>query len=166
MHDIHKNPILYYVLAPLLVGLWPLLVWAVYLPRAEAAWEEDQQFYRDATDNIVEILEKDPDRLKIAAESKSLGKFTYAEAVDRVANLCRIPSSNYTLSSGNIVTSGGKETQQARVRLIDVSIVQAARFLSTIQSMWGNLNCERVRLTKKAGMPDLWDMDLNFQYEY
>lgn len=166
MQDIYKNPIFYYVLAPLLVGLWPLLVWGMYLPGAEAAWEDDQELYEEAVASIVEILDKDPDRLKIAAESQGLGKFAYAEAVDRVANLCRIPSSNYTLSTGIPVTSGGRESQQARVRLIDVSIVQAAKFLSTIQSMWVRLSCERVRLTKKAGMPDLWDMDLNFQYEY
>jgi len=166
MRDMYKNPILYYVLAPILAGLWPLLVWGVYLPQAEEAWDSEQKLYGEATASIVEILDKDPDRLKIVDETKSLGRFAYAEAVDRAANLCRIPSSNYRLSSGSTVTSGGKESQQARVSLIDVSIVQAARFLSTIQSMWVNLSCERIRLTKKAGMPDLWDMDVTFQYSY
>jgi hypothetical protein len=166
MRDVFKNPVFYYVLAPILVGLWPLLVWGMYLPKAEKAWEDDRKLYNEAKTSIVEILEKDPDRLKIAAESKSLGRFTYAEAVDRVANLCRIPSSNYTLSTGIPVTSGGKESQQARVNLVDVSIVQGAKFLSTIHSMWVNLNCDRIRLTKKPGMPDRWDMDLTFQYSY
>ncbi len=166
MRDIYKNPIFYYALAPILAGLWPLLVWGVYLPQAEEAWDSDQKLYKEATASIVEILDKDPDRLKIVAETKSLGRFAYAEAVDRATNLCRIPSSNYRLSTGSIVTSGGKETQQARVNLIDVGIVQVAQFLSTIQSMWVNLSCERIRLTKKAGMPDLWDMDVTFQYAY
>ena len=32
MKDVYKNPILYYILVPVVVALWPLLVWSVYLP--------------------------------------------------------------------------------------------------------------------------------------
>jgi hypothetical protein len=35
MREVYKNPMLYYLLIPVLVGIWPLLVWGVYLPRAE-----------------------------------------------------------------------------------------------------------------------------------
>jgi hypothetical protein len=122
--------------------------------------------YGDAQNLIVELIEKDPDRLTAARESQKLGKFTYAEAVDRVANLCRIPSGSLDLTTGNIVTSAKRETQQARVGLSDVSIVQAAKFLSTIQAMWVSLTCDRVKLSKKQGMPDQWDMDLSFKYDY
>jgi hypothetical protein len=166
MRDIYRNPIFYYVLVPILVSLWPLLVWCMYLPRAEKAWDEDQKSYADATASILNILERDPDRLKIVQGTKSLGKFAYAEAVDRAVNLCGIRSSQYTLSSGQMVTTGKKESQQARVGLVGVGIVQAAKFLSTIQSMWVNLNCERLKLTKKPGAPDQWDMDMTFRYDY
>ncbi|NLZ06309.1 MAG: hypothetical protein GXY19_14155 [Phycisphaerae bacterium] len=166
MRDIYKNPILYYVLAPILVGLWPLLVWGMYLPRAQKAWDEDEKLYAEAKNTILSIIERDPERVKLAQDTKSLGKFAYAEAVDRVVNLCGIRSSQYTLSSGQVVTTGKKESQQARVGLVGVSIVQAARFLSTIQSMWVNLNCERLKLTKKPGVPDQWDLDMTFQYDY
>jgi len=166
MRELYRNPMLYYVLAPILVSLWPLLVWGFYLPKGEEAWQEDQRLFHQAQDLMVELLEKDPDRLKAAEESQKLGEFTYAEAVNRAANLCRIPSSKVNLSTGDIVTSAGKETQQARVSLSDVGIVQAARFLSTIQAMWMTLTCDRVKLSKKEGMPDQWDMDLNFKYDY
>ena len=166
MRELYRNPMVYYMLAPVLIAVWPLLVWGVYLPRAERGWEQDQKLYADATNHILDILDEDPERLKVAEESRELGKFAYAEAVDRVANLCRIPSGNPDLTTGNIVTSGSKETQQARVGLTDVGIVQAARFLSTIQSMWVNLTWDRVKLTKKDGMPDQWDMDLAFKYDY
>jgi hypothetical protein len=166
MRDIYKNPMFYYVLAPILVGLWPLLIWSMYLPRAQQAYRTDEGLYEEAAVSIMEILEKDPERLEIAAESKNLGKFAYSEAVDRAANLCRILSSSYTLNTGIPVTSGKKESQQARVGLMNVSIVQAAKFLWTIQSMWVNLNCERARLTKKAGMPDQWDIDMTFRYDF
>lgn len=166
MRELYRNPMLYYVLAPILVIVWPLLVWGHYLPKAADTWERDQQLYADAQDLMVELLEKAPDRLKAAEESQKLGKFTYAEAVDRAANLCRIPSGSLNLTTGNIVSSGGKKTQQARVSLSDVSIVQAAKFLSTIQAMWMTLTCDRVKLSKRKGMPDQWNMDLNFKYDY
>lgn len=166
MRELYRNPMLYYVLVPILVIVWPLLVWGYYLPQAETVWEQDQQFCGDAQNLMVELLEKDPDRLKAAKESQKLGKFTYAEAVDRVANLCRIPSDSWNQQASNIVSSGGKKTQQAHVVLSDVSIVQAAKFLSTIQAMWMTLTCDSVKLSKREGMPDQWNMDLNFKYDY
>jgi len=166
MRELYRNPMLYYALIPVLAGAWPLLVWAYYLPEAKATWERDQQLYGEAQALMVELLEKDPDRLNAAEESQKLGEFTYHEAVPRVANLCRIPSAKVNLSTGDIVKSAGKKTQQARVSLSDVNIVQTARFLSTIQSMWVTLTCDRVKLSKREGMPDQWNMDLNFKYDY
>lgn len=166
MQEFYKNPLVYYVLVPALICFWPLLVWAYYLPRAEATWDKDRQLYSEATNLMVEILNKDPERLETAVDTQKLGKFTYYDAVNRVANLCRIPSASLELNTGGMVTSGNRETQQARVNLGDVGIVQAARFLSTIQSMWVNLTCDRVKLTKKEGMPDQWDISLNFKYDY
>ena len=166
MREIYRNPMLYYALIPVLAVIWPVLVWGFYLPEAEKSWDKDQQSYGEATARILDILNKKPDILDVAMDTQSLGKFNYAEQVDRVANLCRIPSSNLDLSTGNIITTGGRETQQARVTLTNINIVQGARFLSTIQSSWVNLTCDRVKLTKKEGMPDQWDMDLNFKYDY
>lgn len=166
MQEIYKNPMLYYVLAPIAVLAWPLLVWGVYLPRAQSDWDKDQGFYQEATGHLLEILERDPDRLERAKVTQSLGKFTYHEAVDRVANLCRIPSGKVDLRTGLPIKVSKKEVQQARVSLSDIGIVQAAKFLSTIQSDWVNLTCERVKLSKKDGMPDQWDMDLTFRYNY
>ena len=166
MRELYRNPMLYYVLAPILVSIWPLLVWGIYLPKGEEAWQQAQRLFYEAQDLLVELLEKDPGRLQDALVSKELGKFTYAVAIDRAANLCRIPSGNLNLTTGSIVPSGGKKTQQARVGLGDIGIVQAAKFLSTIQAMWVNLTCDRVKLSTKEGMPDQWDMDLNFKYDY
>ncbi len=166
MRELYKNPLVYYVAAPVIVCIWPLLVWAHYLPQSENAWQRDQQLFDDAQNLMVEIINKDPERLKMAEESKELGKFSYADAVNRVANLCRIPSDSLELNTGRMGTSSGRETQQARVNLSDVSIVQAAKFLSTIQSMWVNLTCDRVKISRKEGMPDRWDMGLNFKYDY
>ena len=166
MRDIHRNPVFYYLLIPVLVAAWPLLVWTLYLPKAEKVWEQEQQSYEEATAHILDILTKDPERLNVTKAASGLGNFTYPEAVDRVANLCRIPSGNLDLSTGKIMESRGKKTQQARVSITDISIVQSATFLSNIQSTWAYLSCDRVKLSKKKGMPDQWDMDLTFKYDY
>lgn len=165
MRDLYKNPMLYHILAPVLLGLWPLFVWASYLPATKEALQKDLGQYVDANDLIQRILELDPDRTN-PVDGVSLGKFTYADAVDRAANLCSIPSGKCDLSSGRITSSGGKKIQQARVKLADVSIVQTANFLSRILSTWVSLTCDRIKLSKKEGMPDQWDIDLTFTYNY
>ena len=59
-----------------------------------------------------------------------------------------------------------KKTQNAKVTLKTVGIVQAATFLSYIQSMWVGLKCDQIKLTKKKGMPDQWDVEMKFWYTY
>jgi len=166
MKEVYKNPMLYYLVAPLLVAVWPLLVWAVYLPRTQEDWEGEQSFFGDGQTYIMDILRLDPDRLDIARDSEVSGEFSYAKAIDRVANLCRIPAGKCDYSAGSIVPSGNKRKQQARVKLTDVDVVQAATFLSRIQSTWVKLTCDKVKLTKDKGLPDQWDVDFTFWYYY
>jgi hypothetical protein len=49
-----------------------------------------------------------------------------------------------------------------------VDIAKFAKFLSMIQLRWGNLQCERVKLTKKEGLTDkdVWDVDMEFKYYF
>ncbi len=165
MRDLYRNPMFYYVLAPILIGIWPLLVWAVYLPGTTDGRAADEDSLGEAHTAILEILEFDPDRLTIEGGDQGF-KFTYAEAIDRAANVCNIPSANYANIAGGISKSGGKETQGAHVSLDNVGVVQVARFLSTLQSTWVNLTCEKITLKMKEGMRDQWDVDLNFRYSY
>jgi hypothetical protein len=166
MREIYRNPVLYYLLIPALVAMWPLLVWGLYLPRAQRSQETEYSLYIEGQNHIIDILQIDPDRLKFVDPSEESGEFSYVKAVDRVANLCRIPAGGCKYTAGNIINAGGKRRQDARVKVTDVSVVQAARFLSTIQSMWVNLTCEKVKLTRKKGMADQWDVDFTFLYYY
>jgi hypothetical protein len=86
--------------------------------------------------------------------------------VTRAANLCKIPPGNWSSSSSGTMVSGGKKRQDARVELKSVGIVQAAKFLWTMQSMWVTLQCEAITLTKNKGTPDQWKADLRFMYHY
>jgi uncharacterized protein with von Willebrand factor type A (vWA) domain len=168
MKDIYKNPILYYIAVPVIAGLWPLLVWAIYLPAAQKDVEEQMAQYEKAEPTMMEILTLEPDRLEFADANDNAADFTYGEAVDRVAKLCRIPPSKYNISSAMIITTNEKKSQSANVDLKQIDIRKFARFLSMMQLRWANLQCERLKLSKKKNLPDndMWDVDIQLKYIY
>jgi hypothetical protein len=167
MREVYKNPMLYYLLIPVLIGMWPLLVLGVYLPRAEHDREVEGGLCVQGQACVFEILKIDPDRPNMASTNLVPAEFSYGAAVDRVANLCKIPASNWICQAGGIMASSGKKRQDAMVKLTNVGISQAARFLWRIQSMWPiRLTCESMKLQKKKGMPDQWDVDFSFLYYY
>jgi hypothetical protein len=167
MREVYKNPMLYYLLIPVLVGIWPLLVWGVYLPRAEHEREIEGGLCVQGQGSVMDILGIDPDRPNMKSTNLVPPEFSYLAAAGRVANLCKIPASNWTSAAGNNIVSSGKKRQDARVKLTAVSIRQAAKFLWTIQSMWpSRLTCENLKLQKKKGMPDQWDVEFSFLYYY
>ncbi len=166
MKQFYKNPALYYILAPAIVALWPLLIWGVYLPAAEHKWQVEKSQYNKGQEVIAEILALDPDRVKFADSNSASVEFDYASAIEKTAGACRIAPTNYKLSSGIIITSGGQKSQSAKVDLKGIDVAKFAKFLSTIQLRWANLQCTQVKLTKKKGLPDTWDVDLNFKYYY
>lgn len=164
MKDIYKNPTLYYILVPCLVALWPLLVWAAYLPGAKRGYEQEAAQYVEAQVKIATILGRDPTRLELTDPSKTADKFYYATAVSDIARMCGISAMNYTTSSKPVRTSGGKESQSAKVVLKQVDIKSFSTFLSKIQLRWANLQCDSVTLTQKKGLKDVWKVDLDFKY--
>ncbi len=167
MKEIYKNPILYYLSIPALVAIWPLLICTVYLPHTGHNWNEQKNQYIKAQKIITEILALDPERLEFSGSDEAEAKFDYAVAVEKVASLCRIPTANYKLSSGIIITTKKQKSQRANVRLKDVEITKLARFLSTIQLRWANLQCIQLKkLQKKKGLADSWDADLDFKYYF
>ncbi len=166
MKDIYKNPALYYILVPAIVALWPLLIWGVFLPGANRSLNKELEDYKDAKSIMEEILRLDPDRLELVESKVDAEEFDYARSVQQVATVCGIPSANYKLSSGIIITSEGQKSQNANVALREVDLERFAKFLSTIQLRWVSLQCNRLKLTKKKGLPDAWDADLEFKYYY
>ena len=167
MKDIYKNMTLYYILVPVVVALWPLLVWGVYLPGAKRSGKSEIAEYTTARSIMLEILILDPGRLEFTDANSASAEFAYVSAVDRVASFCGISSANYTLSSGPIITRRGKKSQTANVGLKDISTTKFAKFLSTIQLRWADLECMQLKkFKKKVGFPDMWDVDLEFKYYY
>ena len=166
MKEIYKNPVLYYIVIPLLVALWPLLVWGVYLPAAGENWEEGKAEYEEALVTMLDILAIDPERLEFVDPNAASTKFDYLVAVDKVASQCRISAADYTFSSGPVIKDGDQKSQTATVTLKAVDMARFANFLSTFQLRWANLQCTKIKLTKKKGLPDTWKADLDFKYYY
>ena len=168
MKDIYKNPVLYYIIIPIIVAVWPLLVRGFYLPAAQEDVKEQITQSERAIPIMLDILNLDPERLQFADANNAASEFTYDGAVDWVTSICKIPSSEYKVSSSLIITANKQKTQSAKVDLRQVGIIRFAKFLSMIQLRWANLQCERVKLTKKEGLADkdVWDMDIEFKYYY
>ncbi len=168
MRDIYKNPVVYYIAVPLLVALWPVLVWAIYLPSAQKDLDEDLNQYNKAQDIMLKILNLDPGRLDFRDPNESSVEFTYDRAIERVTGLCDIAPGKYKLNSGLPIESNGQKTQSANVRLQEIDIVRFSKFLSLIQFRWPNLKCNRLKLTRKEGLPnmDVWDIDIELKYYY
>jgi hypothetical protein len=166
MKDIYRNPIFYYILVPVVIALWPLLIWARYLPKAREDFEKEHAGYIEAERVMLDILALDPDRLEFSDPNNAAAEFDYAKAIHRVAALCQIPPDNCKFNSGMVMKSAGRKSQTAKVGLKSVSVKTFARFLSTIQLRWADLQCTKVKLTKRKGSPDSWDVDLDFKYYY
>lgn len=166
MKDLHKNPTLYYILVPVLVGFWPLLVWAMYLPAAKKTLNTEAQLAKKGEGLAVKILVLDPERVDAIDANKPPTEFSYSMAVDKVAGKCNIPSSKYKLSTGPAIMKNKEKSQTANLRINDISVLQLAQFLSLMQHHWGTLRCEDIAMTKvKAeARPDVWTVELRLNY--
>jgi len=158
--EIYRNPIFYYIAVPAVITLWPLLVWAVYLPKTDKALQEQIDNYTNAQPVISQILELDGERLKAANSAGKNDEFDYATAVQQVASLCGIPPTQYTFSSGVVMKTGDQKSQSARVELKRVELVKFSRFISAMQLRWANLQCTTIKLKLNKDQPDIWDIDI------
>jgi hypothetical protein len=166
MNDIYKKPIFYYVLVPVLVGLWPLWLFTAGLPGAKSGYEKDVIQYQDAEKSIKDILENlDPQRLDYAMAKKTRDDFDYATAIDQVTKFCRIGASGYKLSSSPTrKTKGGQKSQDASMTIDKIDIETFAKFISVMHMRWSSLQCSNVTLTKIKGQKNTWKADIRFIY--
>jgi len=166
MTDIYKNPILYYIIVPVLAAIWPAFLFIHYLPAAQGKLISDINDYTDANNIMLDILLLSPERIESDDPNKEVIEFAYDRVVDEVATFCNIPATKCKLNAGSTIESKASKTQSASVRLSDIDITKFAKFLSTIQARWPKLVCDTVRLTKKENVPDGWEILIEFKYFY
>ena len=161
MKDAIKNPLLYFLVVPVCIAIWPLLVWAMYLPRTQDNFTKEQSSYKEGEEIIKHILELDPDRIKMA--KKEDGKeFEYSTAVSAAAAKCGISSQHYSHST----KPRRKGIQTCRVELKEVGIRKFAEFLSGIVLQWPSLECDKVIFKPNKKKKDVWNIDMEFKYEF
>ena len=165
MKDIYRKPIFYYVLVPVLVGLWPFWLAALGLPGAKDSYKKEAGQYDEAEKLITQILDLDPQRLDYAKAKKTGDEFDYTTAIDQVTKFCKIAPTNYKLSSSPIRRmKGGQENQDATMTIDKIDIERFARFLSVMHMRWSGLQCTNVTLAKIKGEKDAWKVDVRFIY--
>jgi hypothetical protein len=165
MKDLLRQSIVYYIAAPVVLALWPLLLWLYYLPHAADTLKTEQKIYIEAKPLAEQILTLDPERRSYGDEKKTTG-FDYTVAIDTAAKKLRIPSTNYTVSSKPLQRSRNQKSRDCQVTINEIDITNFARFLSNLQLTWANLQCQKVTLTKKQDLPDAWKVDLSLKYYY
>jgi hypothetical protein len=165
MKDIYRNPMFYYILVPLLIGIWPLSIWLVYLPRAEESLKNDGKTYEQSKEVMERILTLDPTQLELAQANTADDKFDYNIAVDMAAAKCGIVTKGVNVSPPRFVRK--QQTQDARVTLENVDITGFAKFITSLQIAWPSLQCEKIDLAKKPGaVADQWNIDVTLKYYY
>lgn len=164
--DFFKNPVFFYVLIPVVAAAWPLLVWGRYLPAAQKNLARWKGWFPDVNALAVEILRLEPDRL-IEGAPQVKEQFDYLTAISRAATKSGIPSGSYPHTTGMMARSSkGQQTQTATVTLKGVDIVQACKFLSTIQLDWPHLECTSIKLLQDKGTLDRWTVTMGLEYFY
>jgi len=166
MKEIYTKPIFYYVLVPVLVGLWPIWLLTAGLPGAKTNYKNEIAQYQEAEEKISTILtDLDPQRLEYANAKKTKDEFDYTTAIDQVTKFCRISPSNYRLSSSPVrKTKGGQKNQDASMTIERIDIEGFARFLSIMHMRWSSLQCSNVTLAKIKSEKNQWKVDVKFTY--
>ena len=128
MKDLYKNPMLYYILVPLMALAWPAAMWFKYLPIMTDQRDTWKEYVIDANDRITEILTLDPERLNYSDQKDTAVDFEYEMAVDKVARSLRM-GNDYELRP----SAKSANKQSAEVSLNNIDITQCSQFLSTLQ---------------------------------
>ncbi|MHC4126352.1 MAG: hypothetical protein ACYSRR_07880 [Planctomycetota bacterium] len=161
MKDAIKNPLLYFLVVPVGIAIWPLLVWAVYLPNAQNSFAEEQASYEEGEKIIKNILVLDPDRIKL--DKREGGKeFEYSSAIREASSKAVMSSMNYSHST----KKKRKGIQTCHVELTEIGIQKFALFLSGILVQWPSLECVKVNFKPVKNKKDVWDIDMDFKYEF
>ena len=166
MKDYLKNSNFYYILVPVVACAWVIFVTTVSLRAANKNWDAKKNEWDTSQKTITQILTLDRERLNFKVQKEATGEFDYSLAVEEIAKLCKISSSNYSITGGRALKSGGKSRKTATVTIKTIDIEQLAKFLSQILLQWPDLECDLLTLTKLKTGKDSWKTSVKFSYTY
>jgi hypothetical protein len=165
MKDFYKNPVLYYILVPSVLALWPLSVTFFYLPNTSRSYQDEKTMYEEKAEKLMlDILELDQDRKPIDDSKEKNKEFDFATALALITSSAGISANNYTFTTRAPLTKEGRKIQTATVEIQKIEIQNFADFLDKMQKRWANLECESIDLDKLKGPPNEWKATVKFKY--
>lgn len=164
MKDIYKNTVLYYILIPVLIAFWPIMIKAVYLPKLVELKQKEQAEFESAQKVADQIIQLDPSRLNVANRENVEVDFDYATVFNKIASQYSIRPNQYSVSEKPAQLSRGKKNQDARVELEGIDLKTFSQFLSTLLQNWSDLECQDIELIQNKGLKDSWNISLRFKY--
>jgi hypothetical protein len=166
MKEFYKKPESYYFIIPILVLIWILTVAFLTLPTAESRFGRAAQDRDKIQGYVTTILSIDRDRLKYKELVNKTGKFDYAVVIDNFVQLHGIKTSDYTPQIQGPNKRGKQLTQIANITIKSIGIEKFAKFLSSLQRSWPNLQCDTLTLKKEKTALDSWEAKMKFTYVF
>lgn len=167
MKEMLKNPNVYYILIPVLVGFWALMACFVFYPGSVSAYQEDAKPEYEKTQEWIEkLVAIAPQRLQNQNKLGSDGKFDFGNTINTLAQLFEIPSSSYTLNIRPEVPRAGKRARTASMSIKEIDIEKTARFVSTMLGGWPDLKCDTLSFDKAKTGKDNWKVEMSLTYYY
>ena len=166
MKKLLKNPNMYYVLFPVLAGLWAAGAWGLSYPKSLEQRTEMENECLSSESYIKEILQIEPQRLAYQQDKDKSGEFDYTNVIDQYARMFGVSAADYTLSVRSATKRAGKTTKSADLTIKTIDIERLAKFISAILIRWPELECERLTVEKLSTGKNVWKASIRFTYFY
>jgi hypothetical protein len=166
MQEFYKKPNFYFILIPAIATLWAVLTWAVSAPTAAKEWTRAQEDYKQAQAITAKIMALDPERLDYEKQKGKSAQFDYGITVEKYARQWKIPTSDYSLTSGREMKRGGQRTKGASLQIKPIDVATFTQFLSSMMYRWPDLQVDQLKLTKQKDGKDSWKVDIKLTYYY
>ena len=162
-----KNPNLYYIVVPVLAGLWAILAGFVFYPGSIHAWEKSQTDFESAEKQIKQLVAIQPKRLDYKVDEKAKPEeFDFTKTINDFARVFSISDSNYNLTVRSPAKKAGRQTRSATIVIKTIDVEKLAQFLSAMLLRWPELKCEVLSFEKIKNTKNNWKVNMSMTYYY
>lgn len=162
-----KDPNMYYILVPVLAGIWAIAAGLVFYPKSVKAWEESEAQYTKAQDVIDQLVTLQPERLAYKVDASAASEdFDFTKTINEFASALSIPPSNYNLTVRSEANRAGRKTRSASVSIKTIDIEKLSQFLSALLLRWPDLKCDTLSFSKIKDAKNNWQADISLTYFY
>jgi hypothetical protein len=165
MEDLTKRPNVYFVILLAAAVLWMTAVSFIMLPSARGELQKAVETSKEVSEYSDQIFRLEPARLNYSEIREDVGQFSYTSAIHKIAGTYGIKPADYDIRTEQVRKYRGSKTQGATLTIKEVSIKDAAGFLSELLEIWPDLECDNLKLTSNKDKPDSWKITIKFTYK-